>query len=335
MKIQFQNSIKKKGAVPVGRAPVDGWRFRMSLLCGTATGLAVAASETANLDGLTRSDGRLVFVDDVYSQFFLNREMVLDHRLLPLTLGLRLAATTFVAELADADVRASAMNGAVNVVVLAFRGTRVANAPLVIEVADHPCTAVLTPLRGGNDGLLAIHLGLADEDETAGAKVTGVTNVTDLVLVLLGGPDEGELDAVDVHGAAHRHVSIGLALLFFVPASVEIDDTELVVVAISLSPAVGQLVLGLEHCGDGSDNLFLVCLDRNERQGCQLLVADNFHRAIPPSFKVQFCHKARGGDYQFTMMIPIILKPIISGHKSQETASAASWECLKNFLLFF
>ena len=32
MKIQFQNSIKKKGAVPVGRAPVDEWRVRKTIL---------------------------------------------------------------------------------------------------------------------------------------------------------------------------------------------------------------------------------------------------------------------------------------------------------------
>ncbi len=218
MKNQFQNSIKKKGAVPVGRAPVDDWRLRTSLLRGAATGLIVAASETTDFDGLSRSNGRTVLVENDYSQFLLDREMVLDHRLLPFILGLRFATTTLVAELADTDVRASAVNGAANVIVLALRGTRVAGTPLAVEVTDHPRAAVLAPLRGGDDGLLAIHLGLADEDETTGAEVTGVADATDFVLVLLGGSDEDELDAIDVHGAVHCHVSTGIAPLFLTHA---------------------------------------------------------------------------------------------------------------------
>ncbi len=67
MKIQFQNSIKKKGAVPVGRAPVDSWRLRTSLLRGASEGLAVATNEPTDFDGLARSDGRSVFVDDVHA----------------------------------------------------------------------------------------------------------------------------------------------------------------------------------------------------------------------------------------------------------------------------
>src|SRR3989338_8747326 len=162
MKIQSQNLIKKKGAVPVGRAPVDGWRLRTSLLRGAPARLVVAASEPTDFDGLTRSDGRAVFVDDVHPQLLLDREVVFDHRLLPLALGSRLAATTFVAKLADAHIRASAVDHPANLVVLTLRGTRVAGSPLAVEVANHARAAVLATLSGGDDGLLAIHLGLTD-----------------------------------------------------------------------------------------------------------------------------------------------------------------------------
>ncbi|TSC94637.1 MAG: hypothetical protein CEN87_358 [Parcubacteria group bacterium Licking1014_1] len=242
--------------------------------------------------------------------------MVFDLRLLALTFGLRLAATTLVAELTDTDVRTSAVNGAANVVVLALRGTRVADTPLAVEV-DHARAAVLAPLHGRDDGLLAVHLGLADEDETAGTEVAGVANATDFVFVLLGGPAENELDATDVNVLRYGDPTLGLVLRFPARSGVEIDGAELVVVAISPSPAVGQLVFGLEHCGDGSDDLFLVCLDWNERQRCQLFVADDFHRAIPP-FKVLFCRNARGSGYRIHM-IPAMFKSSIFHPISQKT----------------
>ena len=198
-------------------------------------------------------------------------------RSLTLALRSRLATTTLVAELADTDIRASAVNGATNVVVLALRCTRVAGFPLTIGVTNHACATVLAPLRGHDDGLLAIHLGLADEDETAGTKVAGIANAIDLVLVLLGSPSENELDATDVDIFREGDVALGRALPFLSSSGVEVDDAELVVVAISSSPTVGQLVLGLEHRDDGSDDLLLVTFDRNQRQGCQLTVSDDLH----------------------------------------------------------
>ena len=168
---------------------------------------------------------------------------MLDHGLPPLAIGLRLATTTLIAELAGADVRASAVNGAKNVVVLALRGAHVAGVPLTVGITDHPCVAVFATLRNGDDGLLAVHFGLADEDETTGSEIAGVADASYLLLVLLGASLENELDATD---------------------SVKMNDT-IPSSFILLASTVGQLVLGLEHCGDGCDDLFLVWLDRNER----------------------------------------------------------------------
>ena len=142
----------------------------------------MTTNEATDFNGLTRSRGRSVFVDDgIHDTLPFGREMVLNHGLLPLAFGFRLATTTLVAELASADVRASAMNGTANVVVLAFRGACVAGAPLTVVVPDHSRSTVLAPFRGRDDGLLAVHLGLADEDETAGSEVAGVADATDLV----------------------------------------------------------------------------------------------------------------------------------------------------------
>lgn len=241
----------------------------------------MSPNETIHLDGLTRSCRRSVLVDQkVDDAFLLSREMVLDHGLLAFALGLRLATTTLVAELADTDVRAPAVNSSTNVVVLALRGTRVAGAPLAVGVPDHSRTAVLAPLRGRDDGLLAVQLGLADEDETAGTEVTGVADAIDFVLVVFGASTENELHTVYVDGAVERDVPLSLDFLFLAATGVEVDCAELVALAIATSPAVGQLVLGLERCDDGSDDLFFVCLDRNERQGCQLLVADDLHFSV-------------------------------------------------------
>ena len=49
-----------------------------------------------------------------------------------------------------------------------------------------------------------------------------------------------------------------------------------------------------------------------------------------PPFGVWFCRNTRGGDYRL-FIIPIMLEDSILDHESQEAASAASWECLKNF----
>src|SRR3989344_848222 len=243
--------------------------------------LAVPTNETIDLDGLTRSGWGSILVDDMHPQLLFGREVVFDLRLLALTLGLRLAATTLVAELTDAHVSdASAVDHAGNVCVLALRGARVAGFPLTIGVADHARTAVLAPQPGGDDGLLAIHLGLTDEDEATGTEVAHIADAADLVLVLLGGPAENELDAVDVLGANHRHVPAGLAFFLLAATHVEMNGAKLVVVAILSSPAVGQLVFGLEHCDDGRDGLFFVCLDRNQRQGRQLLVTDDLHFSV-------------------------------------------------------
>lgn len=278
----FTGRGKRKGARTRRSCACVAHRTKGSLGRSVASPrLAVPTNEAIDLDGLTRSDRRAVLVDDVHAQFLLDCETMFDLRLLALAFGLRLAATTLVAVLADAHVSdTSAVDHAANVIVLALRGTRVAGFPFAVGVADHARAAVLAPLRGGDDGLLAIHLGLADEDETAGAEVAGVADAIDFVLVLLGGAAENELDAVDVLGANHRHVPAGLASLLLVATRVEMNDAELVVVAILPSPAVGQLVLGLEHCDDRSDDLFLGRLDWNQCQGCQLLVADDLHFSV-------------------------------------------------------
>ena len=169
------------------------------------------------------------------------------------------------------------MDYAGNVVVLAFRGTRVAGCPLTVREADHACATMLAPQSGGDDGFFAIHLGLTDEDEAAGAKEAHITDVTDFVLVLLGGAAENEFDAVDVDEAMDRQVSIRFDSLLLTATSVEMNGAELVVVAILPTPHIEQLVLRLELCDDGCDDLFLACLNRNECQGCQPFFADDFH----------------------------------------------------------
>jgi len=267
MKYNYQKLRKKKGAVPEGRAPVDGWRF------------VVTASEPTNFDGLTRSCGKLVFVDDGYSQF-LGRKMVLDHGLLPLTLGLRLATTAETAELAHADVERGAVNCPTLVLMFALGGARVTDRPLAGAMIDHRSTAETAELRSGNDRLLTVYLDFAEKDQTAGSEVAGFADAINLALVLLGAPAKNELHAVNVDGTDGGHVALRLAPLLLTAAGVKMNGAELVVVAISSSPAVGQLVFGLEHCDDGRDGLFFVCLDRNQRQGRQLLVTDDLHFSV-------------------------------------------------------
>ena len=62
---------------------------------------------------------------------------------------------------------------------------------------------------------------------------------------------------------------------------------------------------------------------------CRHCVSRKLHGVLPP-LKVQISSSHRANN-DYRSMIPIMLKPIISDHKSQEAASAASWGCLKNF----
>jgi|GEM_PF-4484248 len=60
------------------------------------------------------------------------------------------------------------------------------------------------------------------------------------------------------------------------------------------------------------------------------LVLSILHETPPVGLECTLPRPSRGRDYRKTMT-PIILKDSILRHKSQEAASAASWECLKNF----
>ncbi len=140
---------------------------------------------------------------------------------------------------------------------------------------------MLAPHPGRDDGLLAIHLGLAKEDEAAMPVEADVADVIDLVLVVFGTPPENELDATDLHHAVECRAAIDLDFLFRMATGMEAEGEELATVAFLASPAVSQIVLGFEHRSDGGEDLFLLGLDRNERQRCQLLVADNLHLFKP------------------------------------------------------
>ena len=60
------------------------------------------------------------------------------------------------------------------------------------------------------------------------------------------------------------------------------------------------------------------------------LVLSVVHETPPVGLECALPRPSRGRDYRRTR-IPIMFKTSILRHKSQEAASAASWECLKNF----
>ena len=276
---------KRKGAVSEDRTP-DTRRTRSVLLLGRGgralLGLGVATGESPELYRLPRPLGRPVLVVNGDAELVLHREVMLDDTLLPLALLLRLAATALGAELADADVDASAVDGTTLVGVLAHLGARVAGLPLAAGHADHLRAADLAGNAEADELLhtLDVRVGRLDEGEAPAAEEAHVAHVAQYVPAVLVRARHAELDAADVDALGDGDVRAELLLLPLLLASDAEEEVEVVLLVVAVPAPVLDLVAGLQHLDDAPEEHELPEVHRADRVGLGFLVCSNLHKSL-------------------------------------------------------